>query len=134
MTKNRYLVDQTKLFKVDEGTPDPIDSGRLQKRLAPKASRRCNRSAGAVASSRIFGYGLITDSLLAEILPPLRKMVPILTADVSGRQSSLLRFKSVDLLCPTVSGKMRETLQDFSSEIRAQLSGDCSPAYRPNKR
>ncbi|MGA2442892.1 MAG: PfkB family carbohydrate kinase, partial [Tepidisphaeraceae bacterium] len=52
------------------------------------------------------------------IMPELRKTVPILTADVSGRQISLLRFKSVDLLCPT-EREVRETLHDFASGLGA---------------
>jgi rfaE bifunctional protein kinase chain/domain/rfaE bifunctional protein nucleotidyltransferase chain/domain len=115
VTKNRYLVDQTKLFKVDEGTPDPIDSA-VQRRLAQTILTAAQDASAVIFAD--FGYGLITESLLEEILPPLRKMVPILTADVSGRQSSLLRFKSVDLLCPT-EREMRETLHDFSSGLGA---------------
>jgi bifunctional ADP-heptose synthase (sugar kinase/adenylyltransferase) len=65
-----------------------------------------------------FGFGLITESLLDRIMPALRSAVPIITADVSGRQGSLLRFKSVDLLCPT-EREVRETLHDFSSGLGA---------------
>jgi bifunctional ADP-heptose synthase (sugar kinase/adenylyltransferase) len=65
-----------------------------------------------------FGYGLITGALLDRIMPRLRQTVPIITADVSGRQSSLLRFKSIDLLCPT-EREVRETLHDFSTGLGA---------------
>jgi bifunctional ADP-heptose synthase (sugar kinase/adenylyltransferase) len=68
-----------------------------------------------------FGYGLITAGLLDRILPTLRATVPILTADVSGKRSNLIRFKGVDLLCPT-EREMRETLQDFSSGLGAVVS------------
>jgi sugar/nucleoside kinase (ribokinase family) len=51
-------------------------------------------------------------------MPSIRQSVPVITADVSGRQSSLLKFKNVDLLCPT-ERELRETLHDFSSGLGA---------------
>lgn len=115
VVKNRYLVEQTKLFKVDDGPVCPIDS-QAENRVAEAIV-----AAAAGASAVIFadfGYGLITESLLDRIMPQLRRTVPILTADVSGRQSNLLRFKDVDLLCPT-EREVRETLHDFSSGLGA---------------
>jgi sugar/nucleoside kinase (ribokinase family) len=40
------------------------------------------------------------------------------TADISGQQSTLLRFKEVDLLCPT-ERELRQTLNNFSSGLNA---------------
>jgi bifunctional ADP-heptose synthase (sugar kinase/adenylyltransferase) len=68
-----------------------------------------------------FGYGLITGGLLDLVMGPLRERVPIITADVSGRQSNLLRFRNVDLLCPT-EREIRETLHDFSSGLGAVVA------------
>lgn len=113
--KSRYLADETKLFKVDQGTIDPIDSQCEQ--IVAEKIMTASRDAAAVVFAD-FGYGLITESLLDRIMPALRSAVPIITADVSGRQSSLLRFKSVDLLCPT-EREVRETLHDFSSGLGA---------------
>jgi len=113
--KSRYLADQTKLLKVDQGMVDPLDS-RCEKMVAEKILAAAQGAAAVVFAD--FGYGLITESLLDRIMPEVRKAVPIVTADVSGRQSSLLRFKSVDLLCPT-EREMRETLHDFSSGLGA---------------
>lgn len=115
VTKSRYLVDQTKLFKVDHGQVAPIDSA-AQRRVADMILSAAQGVSAVVFAD--FGYGLITEPLLDEIMPSLRKTVPILTADVSGRQSSLLRFKDVDLLCPT-EREARETLHDFSSGMSA---------------
>lgn len=115
VTKNRYLVDQTKLFKVDEGPVCPIDS-RTEAKLAETILAAAEGAAAVVFAD--FGYGLITESLLDRLMPVLRKSVPILTADVSGRQASLLKFKSVDLLCPT-EREVRETLHDFSGGLGA---------------
>jgi rfaE bifunctional protein kinase chain/domain/rfaE bifunctional protein nucleotidyltransferase chain/domain len=115
VTKSRYLVDQTKMFKVDEGTAAPIDS-ECQNRVAEMIFTAAEGASAVVFAD--FGYGLITEALLDEIMPRLRKTVPIITADVSGRQSSLLKFKEVDLLCPT-EREVRETLHDFSSGLGA---------------
>ena len=109
VTKSRYLAEQTKLFKVDHGTIDPIDS-QCEQDVAEKIMA-ASRDAAAVVFAD-FGFGLITESLLDRIMPALRSAVPIITADVSGRQGSLLRFKSVDLLCPT------------EREVREALSGN----------
>lgn len=117
VTKSRYLADETKLFKVDRGTIDPIDS-QCAAGVGEKILAAAQGAAAVVFAD--FGYGLITQSLLDRIMPPLRKMVPTVTADVSGRQSSLLWFKSVDLLCPT-EREMRETLHDFSSGLGAAV-------------
>ena len=113
--KHRYLVDQTKLFKVDEGTAAPADT-QLEGLVAAKIIAAAQGAAAVVFAD--FGYGAITASLLERILPRLRQTVPILTADVSGRQSNLLRFKGFDMICPT-EREVRETLHDFSNGLGA---------------
>ena len=118
VVKNRYVVDDQKLFKVDEGGSAPLDSRREQQ-LAEQILEAA-KDAGCVIFAD-FGYGLITPGLLDRVMPQLRATVPIITADVSGKQSNLMRFKSVDLLCPT-ERELRETLSDFSSGIGAVVS------------
>jgi rfaE bifunctional protein kinase chain/domain/rfaE bifunctional protein nucleotidyltransferase chain/domain len=115
IAKHRYLVDHNKLFKVDEGSIVPLDSSTEP--LAASRILECADGAAAVIFAD-FGYGFLTTGLLDRILPFLRQAVPVITADVSGKQSSLLRFKDVDLLCPT-EREMRETLQDFSAGLGA---------------
>jgi rfaE bifunctional protein kinase chain/domain/rfaE bifunctional protein nucleotidyltransferase chain/domain len=115
VAKHRYLVEHNKLFKVDEGSVLQLDSA-----TEPLAASRILESADGAAAVIFadFGYGFLTNGLLDRILPFLRQAVPVLTADVSGKQSSLLRFRDVDLLCPT-ERELRETLQDFSSGMGA---------------
>jgi len=113
--KHRYLVDQTKLFKVDEGAPAPADT-QLEGLLAARILEAAEGAAAVIFAD--FGYGVITPGLLDRILPTLRKTVPILTADVSGRQSNLLRFRDVDLLCPT-EREVREAQHDFTNGMGA---------------
>ena len=118
VSKHRYLVDESKLFKVDDGSVSPLDS-RAEETVAEQILAASEGAAGVIFAD--FGYGLITAGLLDRILPTLRSRVPVLTADVSGKRSNLLQFKGVDLLCPT-EREMRETLQDFSSGLGAVVS------------
>jgi rfaE bifunctional protein kinase chain/domain/rfaE bifunctional protein nucleotidyltransferase chain/domain len=115
--KHRYLVDQTKMMKVDEGQAAPLDS----RSEATLAEWILDAAQGAVAVIFAdFGYGTITGGLLDRVLASVRQRVPVLTADVSGRQSNLLRFADVDLLCPT-EREVRETLHDFTSSLPATI-------------
>ena len=113
--KHRYLVDDTKLFKVDDGGNTAADS-QLEGLVA---ARILAAAEGADALTFVdFGYGMITAGLLERVLPELRKRVAVITADVSGRQSNLLRFREVDLLCPT-EREVREAQHDFVSGLGA---------------
>lgn len=118
VAKHRYLVDESKLFKVDEGSSAPLDSHEEQL-LAEQILSLAEGAAAVIFAD--FGYGLITGGLLERIMAPLRARVPVLTADVSGRQSNLMRFQGVDLLCPT-EREVRETLHDFSSGLGAVVA------------
>jgi bifunctional ADP-heptose synthase (sugar kinase/adenylyltransferase) len=113
VVKNRFLVDQTKLFKVDEGGAAPADS-RAEQTLADTVLAAAQGADAVIFAD--FGYGVISAGFLDKVMSKLRKTVPVLTADVSGRQGNLMRFREVDLLCPT-EREMRETLHDFSSGL-----------------
>jgi rfaE bifunctional protein kinase chain/domain len=113
--KDRYLVEHTKMFKVDQGVPAPADS-QQQEQLARHICRAADGAAAVIFAD--FGYGVICPGLLEKVLPELRRRVPILAADVSGRQSSLLQFREVDLLCPT-ERELREAQQDFTGGLGA---------------
>jgi len=114
-TKHRYLVDQTKMIKVDDAAASPLDSAQTE-RVCEQVLAAADGAAGVIFAD--FGYGLITAGLLDKLMPLLRPRVPVITADVSGMQSSLLRFRGVDLLCPT-EREVRQTLNDFASGLNA---------------
>ena len=118
VTKSRYLVDGQKLMKVDEGTVAPLDS-RSASHVGDLIEAAAAGADAVVFAD--FGYGLLTGPLLDRVLPAVRDAVPIVTADVSGRQASLLRFAGVDLLCPT-EREMREATGDFASGLNAVAS------------
>lgn len=113
--KRRYLADNTKLLKIDEGDSSTHDS-RCEDELVQRILAAADDAAGVIFAD--FGYGLVTPSLVDRVMPALRARVPVITADVSGIRSNLLCFKDVDLLCPT-EREVRETLHDFSSGVNA---------------
>lgn len=115
--KHRYLADQTKMFKVDDGSAAPLDS-RSEQAMADWILGAAGGVDAVIFAD--FGYGTITAGLLDRVLPELRRTVGVITADVSGRQGNLLRFNNVDLLCPT-EREVRENLHDFSSSLPATV-------------
>jgi rfaE bifunctional protein kinase chain/domain/rfaE bifunctional protein nucleotidyltransferase chain/domain len=117
VSKTRYLVDQTKMFKVDEGSSTPLDSASLDTVSAMIENATEDGCADGIIFAD-FGYGMITGPLLERVMPRVRTNVPVVTADVSGRQSTLLQFTDVDLLCPT-EREIRQTLNNFSSGLNA---------------
>ncbi len=113
--KTRFLSENNKLFKVDRGQRHPLDSV-AERQAAVTLEQQAKRADAVIICD--FGYGMITGSLLTRVLPALRQNVPVLTADVSGGQASLLEFRHVDLLCPT-EREARATLNDHSSGLSA---------------
>ena len=113
--KTRYLADDNKLLKVDRAQSLPLDS--VTEKRAALILEQQSKIADAVIFCD-FGYGMITGSLLARVLPTLRQNVRILTADVSGGRGNLLNFRHVDLLCPT-ERECRAMLNDYDSGLSA---------------
>ena len=115
VTKHRYVVEHTKLFKVDEGTTTPADS-RQEEDLARRVTEAADGAAAVIFAD--FGYGVLTAGLLDRVLPDLRRRVPVLAADASGKHGNLLHFRGVDLLCPS-EREAREAQHDFSGGLGA---------------
>ncbi|MCK4659944.1 MAG: adenylyltransferase/cytidyltransferase family protein [Phycisphaerae bacterium] len=107
--KTRYLVDETKLLKVEHGKPEPLDSAAEQ-RFAGLLEEAAEGADVLIFCD--FGYGMLTRSLLERVLPNLRRKVGTIAADVSGPHANLLHFRQVDLLCPS-EREMRSMLHDF---------------------
>ncbi len=111
--KSRYLVEDTKLLKVDAADHVPLDS------LAEQKAALILEQQADLADAVIFcdfGYGMITGGLMAKVLPKLRERVRILTAGVSGTRTNLLQFADVDLLTPT-ERELRSTLHNFDEGL-----------------
>ena len=116
--KERYLVEETKMFRVEEGGAAPLDSmmeARFSSMLFDAA-----QGADAVIFTD-FGYGTLTRGLLERVTAPLRKSVAILAADVSGSQGDLLKFRGMDLICPT-EREARQCIGDHASGLGAVVS------------
>ena len=111
--KTRYLVEDSKLLKVETADHVPLDS------LAEQKGALILQQQAALADAVIFcdfGYGMITGGLLARTLEPLRRQVKVLAADVSGTRGSLVNFTGVDLLSPT-ERELRATLHDYEQGL-----------------
>ncbi|MGQ0628101.1 MAG: PfkB family carbohydrate kinase, partial [Phycisphaerales bacterium] len=80
---------------------------------AAEAAAGCD---GAVIAD--FGNGLLSGYVLDRLAPALRRRVPILAGDVSGRRAGLLRMREMDLLCPS-EHEVRETFRSFAESIPA---------------
>ncbi len=111
--KTRYLADDNKLFKVEEGKSEPLDSVSIRRAAKTIIERGVDADAVILCD---FGYGMITPALLDAAMPPLRKGDPILTGDVSGVRSDLLAMHDFDLLCPT-ERELRASMHDFDSGL-----------------
>ncbi|MCH8146846.1 MAG: adenylyltransferase/cytidyltransferase family protein [Planctomycetes bacterium] len=113
--KTRFLVDETKVFKVDCAQRLPLDS------VAEKQAALILEQQSKIADAVIFcdfGYGMLTGSLLERVLPTLRQNVKFISADISGGRASLLSFRFADLLCPT-EREARAMLNDHDSGLSA---------------
>jgi rfaE bifunctional protein kinase chain/domain len=113
VTKTRFLVDETKLFKLDEGHPHPLDSHA--ERQAASIIVEQARHADAVIWCD-FGYGMVSDALWGRVAADVGRKTSIVSADVSGTRGDLLRFADADLLCPT-ERELRSSLNDFDSGL-----------------
>ena len=111
--KTRFLVEDTKLLKVESSDHVPLDS------LAERRSALILEQQAELADAIIFcdfGYGMITGSLLAGVLPTLRRRTRVLSAGVSGTRGQLANFADVDLLSPT-ERELRSCLHDFEQGL-----------------
>jgi rfaE bifunctional protein nucleotidyltransferase chain/domain len=109
LEKRRFLVGTDKVVKLDPAGPLVIDAaGRAE--LVEAAKRLAVGCEAAVLAD--FGQGLFTVSTMRAVCRALRRRVPLLAGDVSGRRSNLLAMRRLDLLCPSES-EIREALHDY---------------------
>lgn len=111
--KTRYVVENTKLLRVENAEFAPLDSQSENRALADFERMLVHADAVIVCD---FGYGMITSSFLRRALPLARQRCKIIAANVSGPRGSLLEFGGVDLLCPT-ERQLRSALHDFEQGL-----------------
>lgn len=94
--RTRFLVDDHKMLKVDNGGSCPMDSVaqcRVCEMLLDEAAR------SDVAILHDAGYGVLAPAMLQQAGPFLREHVPILCGGSSEPQGSLAQLRDLDLLC-----------------------------------
>ncbi len=111
--KTRYLVEENKLFKVEQGKVEPLDS--VSQRRAAEAITTRGVEADAVILCD-FGYGMINPALIRAVVPTLLRGKPLITGDVSGHRADLLAMSQLHLLCPT-ERELRASVHDFDSGL-----------------
>lgn len=111
--KTRFLVDNTKLLRVENGSCHPLDS--VAERQAADWIEPLAPRLDAVILCDL-GYGTITAGLLQRLQPILSRSDLIVTADVGGPRARLMQFRRASLLCPT-ERSLRSALHDFESGL-----------------
>ena len=113
--KQRFLVGASKVMKVDLGEPITLDAAgrRHLVDMAAEEARVCD--AAIIAD---YGLGLLTSATMTSLCRKLRPHVGLLVGDVSGRRSSLLAMRDVDLLCPS-EVEMRDALHNYDEGLSA---------------
>jgi len=126
--KQRYLVEDQKVLKVNRGDTRPLDSATQKQLLGVLADRRHELDAVIFTD---FGYGTVTAALLEQALPMLRPHVGTIAGDVSGAHRTLLSYHGVDLLTPT-ERELRAVAADFEGSLPS-IAGRTMAALRvPN--
>jgi rfaE bifunctional protein kinase chain/domain/rfaE bifunctional protein nucleotidyltransferase chain/domain len=117
--KQRYLVGQQKVMKVDLCAPSELDASRRQE-LLDLAFGACDSCEAAIIAD--FGQGLLTGEMIRRLCLGVREKVSVLTGDVSGRRSSLANFRGADVLCPS-EPELRDAAHDHASGLSAVAWG-----------
>ncbi|WP_236254625.1 PfkB family carbohydrate kinase [Mucisphaera calidilacus] len=112
-TKLRYIVDNQKVFRVEKGGDEPLDSA-AQASLIKAATERANDLDVVIFAD--FGFGVISPTLLHDLMPGLRKHVHTITGDVSGIRRGLLAMRGFDLVTPN-EREARGAVGDFESSL-----------------
>ncbi len=111
--KTRYLVETTKLFRVEDAQVHPLDSVS-QRQAVIWAQGIADRLDAVIFCD--FGYGTITRGLLDDLRKVLDPSRLVIAADASGPRGLLLDFQDATVLCPT-ERELRAGLHDFQSGL-----------------
>ena len=113
-TKTRYLVDESKVFKVNSGRYAPL-STTTARELVEAAAERMPEFDAVIATD--FGYGLFSDGVAGEISARAREAGRPLYVDVShSARAHLLHFARPRLATPT-EAELRLAFSDDESGL-----------------
>lgn len=117
LEKQRFLVGAQKVMKLDMVHPLTLDAASRERFIDTAADAATDAPAAIVVD---FGNGLLTAGVLERLLPTLRQRVEFLAGDVSGRRSSLLHLRNMDLLTPT-EAELRDAVHDWDDSLNAAV-------------
>lgn len=114
--KQRFLVGQQKVLKVDLVEPFLLDAAQHQSLLG--LAHDAVREAGGVDACIIadFGLGLFSPQVLHSLCETARPHTRVLSGDVSGKRSNLRAMRHMDLLCPSEI-ELRDSLRLHSEGL-----------------
>lgn len=115
LEKQRFLVGAQKVMKLDLVQPVSLDS-RCQGRLIRMAQEASDEGEACILAD--FGQGMLSPGMLNRMCEALRPGASLLAGDVSGRRSSLLHMREMDLLCPT-EAELRDAMNDYEDSLNA---------------
>ncbi len=111
--KDRYLVGREKKVKIDHAADITLDT-RARKQMVELVEEHTLGADACILAD--YGLGMFTPRTLARVAETARPRTPILTGDVSGRRSSLLSMRGVDMLCPSEQ-ELRFAARDYDSSL-----------------
>jgi hypothetical protein len=122
------MADDTKLFRVNTGVCQPLDTAWERHAEAiireelddcgalAGASRSDARRAGSVLVWCDHGYGMVTPGLVRAVTPAAQRVGAIIVGCAPGRRGDLTALHETDLLC-TTERRLREALHDMGSGL-----------------
>ena len=99
--KQRFLVGAQKVMKVDLCEPYVLDAAQQERLVALAEDAASDGGSCHAAIVADFGLGLLTPGVLVRLVKALRRRVPFISGDISGRRSNLRAMRGLDLLCPS---------------------------------
>jgi len=113
--KQRFLVGAQKVMKLDLFERETLD-GAQKERIVQTARDAADGADAAIVVD--FAPTLISPGMMPALCAALRERVRTLAGDVSGRRSSLLHMRGMDLLTPT-EAELRDAMNDFDDGLSA---------------
>ncbi len=116
LEKQRFLVGHDKVVKLDRVHPLTLDTEARARLLGSVREAAAGGVDAAIVSD--FGNGLLTRHSLEGVSEILRPLARVLAGDVSGRRSSLLSLRGMDLVTPTEM-ELRDAVRDYDSSLNS---------------
>jgi rfaE bifunctional protein kinase chain/domain/rfaE bifunctional protein nucleotidyltransferase chain/domain len=120
--KQRFLVGAQKMMKLDLVERIEPDAAKQEEFLALVDRSIHERAHGAAGFDAAiiadFGLGLMSQSLLRNLCPMVRRGAGVVAGDVSGKRSNLPFLAEMDLLTPSET-ELREAYRQFDDSLPA---------------